>query len=1032
MAHTNSQLGANSIDPPSDTCSSYLTTSQMDSFFPPLAFNIMSLNTRSLGGKFDSLKDYICATTTKFSVIALQEVWSAERHFPLPGFHPLQAQTRDQGGLVNTNCGGGAGIFVSKSFDMEPLPELNTFLKGIYESVWLLITDKGNKKGQKLLIGSIYRPDTAPRADISLALKAHESILSQISKNKKLKKCKIFICSDFNLDLKQALSSQTVSDYITTHSTHNLNSLVTISAHPTPTSSKLIDHIFSNSTKANCKTGVLIEHFSDHLPLILSDTSVKLSELLPDPPSRNFSKTNIKTYLSLLKTATFTIDPTNPKNSFDSFFNIITEAAHISFPLKLNKKGKRPKTSPWITKGLVKSAATKKILFSARLKSPSPESRESFSSYNKIFVKCVKKAKKMHYLESFKASIKDHKATWSLINEVTGRDKPSSSLPSTFSIPLSSSTANPLEPTTSDPKEIVSGFNNFFSSIGLELASKIDQTKFPDNHFSKFLGPKSENDFELLPVTVSQLLNIVKELKNKSSAGSDLLSNSLLKVAIPLIADHLRKLINLSFTTGYVPEQMRIAKVTPLHKEGDKSSFNNYRPIAVISSIGKVIEKVVHHQLYGYLEANNILTPSQFGFRSRHGVEHPLVLFANRVTSSLNKGKHNMSLFIDLKKAFDTVSFPILLAKLKHYGVRGRAHLWFQNYLKRLQYVIAGGVLSELVEMLCGIPQGTVLGPLLFLIFVNDLALATRLWTLLFADDCTLQGEHENIDQLFIHMNTQLSVAEKWFSANLLTLNIKKTKFLLFTATPTLQESIPELRIGENVLDRVGNDQPEKAVRFLGVWIDESFTFRHHIGTLKGKLARGIHALSSAKDHSPIAVRKSIYFALFESYIRFGSLMYGCATDGELRDIEILQKRAVRLVAGAHYRAHTTPLFQSLKILKLTDIIFLERVTFVHKYRHNKLPDAFSQNFLNLVDGDNLLRRQDPGQYTPLPNNHRLTSRSPISRLITDWNSLPYPTKCISCHKAFKSDVIVSILSSYTFHCTEISCRSCYPLPFLD
>ena len=328
--------------------------------------------------------------------------------------------------------------------------------------------------------------------------------------------------------------------------------------------------------------------------------------------------------------------------------------------------------------------------------------------------------------------------------------------------------------------------------------------------------------------------------------------------------------------------------------------------------------------------------------------------------------------------------------------------------------------------MLCGIPQGTVLGPLLFLIFVNDFAFATTLLSLLFADDCTLQGEGADIPTLISLVNSQLVVAEKWFSANLLTLNVKKSKYIIFEYSPQASNTpLPPLTIGSNILDRVGTGLQETSIRFLGVQVDDQLLFKDHIALLKKKLSSGIFALACAKHNAPLTVRKCIYYSLFESYLRFGLLLFGCAGEKEMREIEILQKKAIRHVAGAFYLAHTDPLFQSLGILKIADLITLERAVLVHKYRHNKLPPAFSFNFLTLINPQEMTRREDPECYAPPPICHPSTSRSATSKLIFSWNSIPHSTKLIGCYKAFKADLTSSFLLTYSEVCSKLKCRAC-------
>ena len=219
-----------------------------------------------------------------------------------------------------------------------------------------------------------------------------------------------------------------------------------------------------------------------------------------------------------------------------------------------------------------------------------------------------------------------------------------------------------------------------------------------------------------------------------------------------------------------------------MFKDGDCHEYTNYRPISLLSSFAKLLEKIVARQLVGFLNAHNVIYQHQYGFRSNHNTSQPVLHFYEKIYNSLNQkpSAKTLSIFIDLKKAFDTVDHEILLHKMDHYGVRGISNVWFQNYLsEREQFVTINGVDSDIVRIVCGVPQGSVLGPLLFLLYINDLPNATEFLTLLFADDTTFQYSGVNLDLLFEKANSELDKAAIWFKANKLTLNVKKTKFML-------------------------------------------------------------------------------------------------------------------------------------------------------------------------------------------------------------------------------------------------------------
>ena len=261
------------------------------------------------------------------------------------------------------------------------------------------------------------------------------------------------------------------------------------------------------------------------------------------------------------------------------------------------------------------------------------------------------------------------------------------------------------------------------------------------------------------------------------SSGADFISTKLLKQITPLIITPLHYLINLSLETGFVPKQLKIAKIVPIFKEGDSHDFNNYRPISLLSSFSKFLEKIVAKQILRFLHINDVLYKHQYGFRAAHNTSHPVLHLSEKIYNSLNQkpSAKTLTIFIDLKKAFDTVDHTILLKKMEHYGVRGTANSWFENYLsEREQFVSINGVDSNTVRTLCGVPQGSVLGPLLFLLYINDLPNCTEFLTLLFADDTTSQYSGANLDLLFEKCNSDLEKASIWFNSNRLTLNVKK------------------------------------------------------------------------------------------------------------------------------------------------------------------------------------------------------------------------------------------------------------------
>ena len=407
---------------------------------------------------------------------------------------------------------------------------------------------------------------------------------------------------------------------------------------------------------------------------------------------------------------------------------------------------------------------------------------------------------------------------------------------------------------------------------------------------------------------------------------------------------------------------------------------------------------------------NNLLSNNQYGFRPKHSTENAILALINKIEEGLQNNEFTISLFVDLSKAFDTLDHQILLKKLSIYGVKGNELRWFEDYLKNRNHSTSYlDTLSEPLELQCGIPQGTILGPLLFIIDINDLPKNIECFTSLFADDTACADSHQHLDTLGNNINQHLIKLEKWFKANKLTVNGSKTKALFFSKKQIKDEDKPKIYIDNTEIEYINH------IKFLGIRLDDQLTFKHQLSHIKGKIATGNHILAMNKKIIPMSLKILIYNALIKSHIEYGAAIWGQKIiTSQLKPLVTIQKKAIRNICNAAYNSHTEMLFKKTKILKLANLIEYCTLSFCHSIYHKRAP----RNNLALYSThiNNRPLREDRHDFNI---NFRLDSL-PKHHHPRVWNRIPNSLKSESNIKIFKSNLKAWFIDAYenTPNCT--------------
>lgn len=841
------------------------------------------------------------------------------------------------------------------------------------------------KMGSRLFtLINAYRPTSGTVHDFIPLFDNFLNTISTLHRN-------IIILGDINIDTSR--DSPDLKKLENTLQQHNLTIKKLPCTRITHSTSTSIDCCITNMSSITVR--ILNNTISDHHGVECTlDLHIKNDQAL-SLKCRNFTSKNFDLIKKALESENWeTVYIANtPDKKYNELLKIITHHMNCFCP-SVKKNIKQKSKQPFIlTEELVR---LRKITLDTRDRhtaSGSLEDKLRYSEAKKNYDTKIKQAKREFINDKLDNASNQAKETWKIINQERNKNTKTDKV-----VHLKNN--NTIE---TDPQKIANLFNNYFLKLGHSnaTANAQDQDEEQNNiHFTDFNTNTLKN--------IKDVMTLVKPTR---AAGADEVPGSLVHHCRKELLEPIADIINSSIVNSQVPQKMKTSLVYPKFKKQDKQDIGNYRPIAILPSLSKYLEKIIHNQLLTHLQTTNKIYMHQHGFRPNKSINTALSDLLQFVTDVWEKKENVSGIFLDLRKAFDCLNWDILLNKLWNIGIRGNAHKWMKNYLNdRHQYVELKSTIgnkqiisrSSLMPMTNGVPQGSILGPLLFLIYINGLPNKLPIFTkcLMFADDTTLLVSCTKKEDLPSRVTESITITENTLNDIKLTINHSKSIRLNFTTKSVIDDTCIETTTDTSI-------ETFNSTKFLGITIDQHLSWKIHTENLTKKLSTSLYGLRRINSIAGEKAATIAYHSLFSSHLRFGIIAWGAAAQTHLEPILILQKKAVRVIGGLKQDDHCRPHFKRLKLLTLTSIYVYE--TIIHSTRTQKL----TRSQIHSHDTRNKNALDLPFNRLTRAQNH------PDYRGSKFYNCLPDHIKNIQTPKPFKKHLKDFLLDNPTYSTSE-------------
>ena len=937
---------------------------------------ILHLNCRSLLKKREEL-EYIIAEL-KPTIVCLTETWFdasvAQSDFVPEGYKILRHDRSDnfkqKYGKVN---GGGVAILYKQNIKIQ---KVNDLTDPVEEILWIRIKTKFS-----FLLGVIYRADYTDTLQETLEESLLENNIRRACETAK----SVVLLGDFNINYAKA-ENHLRDKLENVCATYGLSQVINKPTRidPNTGSQTIIDHVWINKEYVPIKDSGTTIGISDHLA-----TYVKLNQTVQQEAktiiSRDFKKYDPEVFCTELHESLGLsdlheiINKKDVNTAMEKLSNIIIKTLDKFAPITERKIQIRYNPIPWLNEELRNIIARKNSMLKDFYQFGLQSLKNPIKILNNKIVHLKRTLKKKYLSDELSDAKNDPKKTWKIINNIIG----------------SKSQIDSAEPDmmTQDKAD---SYNKFFAQIGEEILMELN-LNIPVTDL------KGHEGFSFSLESEENIGKLIDQMKSNVATGRDGIGVKVIKDAKTILTPWLTKIVNISYSTNTFPDCMKKASIRPIHKKEDSNFISNYRPISILPCLSKVFERSASNQLIVYLEKNNKLNASQHAYRKQHGTQTCLFQVINHVQKLMDEGKFVAIVSLDLSKAFDAINHEMLLKKLIKLGLSETALCWIKSYLsKRVQCTRFSNFTSKDEEVKAGVPQGSILGPLLFICFSNDIytTLEEQCKALSYADDSQLIIAAKNQKELILKIENIIKVAHDWYTANCMKANQGKTEILVINRGNLKTENI-KIKVKEKGKRKILT--PSKYIKVLGVLIDENLSWKKQVLKVKKTATNTIRKLHRINHLLPMDIKIQLYNALVVPHFDYADVIWGGCSVEMCRKLQITQNFAVKSITGAKKYDHASASYEKLKFLDLQQRRNIHEVVFTHKSLLHHHPSDICKMYLELCPTSNTRSSHSATLNYP-PHSTTKYEKSPLYRSVESWNSIPNYIATNTTTKVFKRE----------------------------